>query len=250
MTAPTTTEGESPFFGELYLRSTRPFLSDVVTGAEVTFLDQKFNELPVEGPVLDVGCGHGRHLRHLQGKVRPYVGLDLDAGSLLEVCDAAPVTRGDFFRLPFRDGAFAGAYAWYNTLFTFDDVQHGPLFSELARCLKPGGGLIFHNSYWAWAAAQPISSYDNLLPDGSRLVENVTYDATRGRDDVRRELHLPDGRVMAATFFIRYYPIERLEVLLHDAGLDMVWTYGGLEGQDVHDGSPDVIVGAVKRGEP
>src|SRR5262249_13142499 len=43
-----------PFFGELYLRSTRPFLPESVTRAEADYLTRAFAELEVEGPVVDI----------------------------------------------------------------------------------------------------------------------------------------------------------------------------------------------------
>ena len=232
-------------FGELYLRSTKPFLPEHVTRADAEYLSARLAEHTVPGPVLDVGCGHGRHLHALKTS-RFTVGLDLDALSLREV--KTPAVRADFLKPPFRDGAFAVAYAWYNTLFTVEDERHAPLLHGLARCVRRGGLLILQGTNGAWARAQGTTLTHVPLADGSRLTEHVRFNAERGRDEIERRLELPDGRVMAASFFIRYYEVDALTRLLDDAGFTTMWVHGSLEGHPATERSPDLIVGAVKRG--
>jgi SAM-dependent methyltransferase len=231
-----------PFFGELYLRSTRPFLPEHVTDAEADFLRPR---LPSTGLVLDVGCGHGRHLKRLSA--RSMIGVDRDPLSLDEARQIAPVARGDFTALPFRAGAFAGAFAWYNTLGTFEPEVTQGMVRELGRCLGPGGTLIVHSSSRARAEEQPSSTYDGPLPDGSHLHEDCAYDAAGLRDRLTRRLTLPNGRVMAASFFIRYYDLDEWRSLLATAGLEVEWVCGGVDGASVTASSTDLIVGARKR---
>lgn len=230
-----------PFFGELYLRSTRPFLPSHVSDAEAAFLRAR---LPATGLVLDLGCGHGRHLERLAGL--SLVGVDRDALSLDEARHLAPVARGDFTRLPFRAGAFAGAFAWYNTLCTFEPEVTARMVKEAARCLAPGARFIVHGSHPARAIEQPSSWYDGHLPDGCHLVEECTWDGPGRRDRLTRRLTLPDGRVMAASFFIRYYDVDEWRSLLAEAGLAVDWVCGGVDGAAVSESSTDVIVGAKK----
>lgn len=231
-----------PFFGELYLRSTRPFLPEHVSDAEADFLRAR---LPRSGQVLDVGCGHGRHLRRLADLA--IAGVDRDPASLEEARSLAPVARGDFTALPFRSGAFAGAYAWYNTLGTFEPDHSLQMLKEIGRCLAPGGVFIVQGSHPARSAEQPTSRYDGYLPDGSHLVEECQFDAPGRRDRLTRRLTLPDGRVMAASFFIRYYDVDEWRFRLAVAGMDVEWVCGGVDGAEVTASSTDVIVGARKR---
>ncbi len=236
-----------PFFGELYLRSTKPFLPDYVTEAEVDFLHEKLSEPKRSGPVLDVGCGHGRHLGPLQRLPRLVTGVELDPQSLEESRAQGPVARADFFQLPFRGGAFSAAYAWYNSLFTFEDDQIRALVKEIARVLEPQGLFLVHATNVEGPRSRPEARYDSPLPDGGHLLETVHFDEKKSRDEVTRTLTLPDGRVMAASFFIRYYALDEWKALLAEAGLEVTWVCGDVEGRPLSRDSMDQIVGASKR---
>ena len=243
------TEGPKGLFGELYLRSSRPFLPEHVSVAEGDYLAARFAEAGTTGLVLDLGCGHGRHLAQLAPRMPGrVVGIDLDPLSVAEAKTVGPVCRGDLFRLPFRGGAFGGALCWYNTLGMFEDEAVPVALAELARCVRPGGLVIVHGTPPQAAQWQPEANYDGQLPDGSHLVEQVRFDAARRRDQLTRHLTLPDGRFMAASFFIRYYAVSEWEALFDAVGFEVRWVHGGLDGSALTDASVDQIVGAQKRG--
>lgn len=238
------------FFGELYLRSTLPFLSEAVTAREVDYLSRAFAD--VSGPVVDLGCGHGRHAARLNGEgalAGRVVGLERDALSLRLRRPGFPVVRGDLRALPFQAGALGGAYAWYSTLFAFSDAEHVQILREVARVLRPGGRLVFQTVPYERLAQSPGAAFRERLPDGSLLEEESRFDATRGRDVGQRQLTLPDGRVLRAAYAIRYYPLAELERLLESTGFSMTWVHGGLEGGPMTSESTDLIVGAgLRRG--
>jgi len=241
-----TTRKDDPFFGELYLRTTKPFISEQVTEAEAAYLRQVFTDHAPEGPLVDLGCGHGRHLAHLTG-TRPVFGLDRDWLSLEEAKAITPVARGDFSGLPFKSGALAGAWAWYNSVCTFPDSDFSQLLREVHRCLKPNGLLVIHTSPREKIATQPDAHAEHQLPDGSRLVEDAHYDPSTGRDLARRQLTLTDGRVMAADFFIRYYSLPELLRVLEAVGFRPLFAHGGLGFEAPSPEAEDLIVG-VSRG--
>ncbi|MHB8878827.1 MAG: class I SAM-dependent methyltransferase [Myxococcaceae bacterium] len=238
----------SEFFGELYLRSTLPFLTPEVTSREVEYLRQAFEPLKVEGPIADLGCGHGRHAAPLTGTLagRPLVGFDLDPLSLVERFEGFLAVRADLFHLPLREGSLAGAYAWYSTLFVFEDAQIAHLLGLLSRALKPGGRLVFHTVPYLHVASQPVAGYDGTLPDGSHLVEEAAFDPATGRDNAFRKLTTPGGEVLSGHFFIRYYPLPQLTRLLEGAGLTAKWIHGDLNGAPLTDTSTDLIVGVER----
>jgi SAM-dependent methyltransferase len=95
------------------------------------------------GPVLDLGCGEGRHLRELTAAGVAAVGLDLSAPLLSRARTAAtgrPLVRGDMRRLPFRDQACSAVLSLFTAFGYFGPVaRHEPVVSGIARVLTPGG---------------------------------------------------------------------------------------------------------------
>jgi SAM-dependent methyltransferase len=227
-----------PFFGELYLRSTRPFLSNLVNEAEARFL--KTNLSP--GRWLDVGCGHGRHLQHLGG-----FGVDRDPTSLHEARTFGGVAQADFTALPFRAASFDGAWCWYNSLGTLEDDVVPRVLAEVARVLKPGAVFIIQGTNLERARAQPDAGFDGPLASGDYLKESARFDAARRRDVIHRALALPNGRLLEADFFIRYYEFAEWRSLLEEAGFEVRWVVGGIDGMSLEIDSTDVIVGSQRR---
>ncbi len=238
------------FFGELYLRSTRPFLAPEITQREVAYLERCFAHHSLPGLVADLGCGHGRHAAPLntsgplQGRV---VGLELDAYSLAHRLPGFPAIRGDLRALPFRTGALAGAYAWYSTLFAFSEMEHRVILQEVARCLRPGGLLILQTVPFERLRESPSAAFQRTLPDGCVLEEESRFDPDTGMDHGRRRLRLPDGRVLSGVYTIRYYPLAELTQLLEATGLATRWVHGSLEGEPLSSASRELIVGAELR---
>ncbi|MBL8951351.1 MAG: methyltransferase domain-containing protein [Myxococcaceae bacterium] len=234
-----------PFFGELYLRSTRPFLPDDVTNVEGDYLTRAFGRVEVPGPLLDVGCGHGRHLKSLRTQ-RLRVGIDFDPLSLAEARTHASVLRANFFKLPVGTARLAGAWCWYNTLFIFEEHEQVELLREIARTLKPGGLFVCQGLARQYIEARPHAAYDDYLPDGSRLIETSTYDPVTARDSAERRLITPDGRTMVAKYFIRYYFRDEMVALLEQAGLKVQWVHGAVDESPHGPESMDLIVGAQR----
>ncbi|GHG95921.1 class I SAM-dependent methyltransferase [Comamonas sp. JC664] len=238
------------FFGELYLRSTLPFLSEAVTAREVDFLARAFADVPGPEPVVDLGCGHGRHAARLNasgplaGRV---IGLELDALSLSMRRPGFPAVQGDLRALPFREASLAGAYAWYSTLAAFTDAEHVHILREVARMLRPGGRWVFQTVPYERMEASPQAAFRQTLPDGSVLEESSHFDPRTGRDTGLRTLTTPDGRCLRASYALRYYPLAEWVGLLESTGFSVMWVKGGLEGEPLGPQSTDLIVGAERR---
>ncbi|WP_426752183.1 class I SAM-dependent methyltransferase [Myxococcus sp. Y35] len=238
------------FFGELYLRSTLPFLSEAVTAREVDFLARAFADVPGPAPVVDLGCGHGRHAARLNGAgplAGRVIGLELDALSLAVRRPGFPVVQGDLRALPFREASFAGAYAWYSTLAAFTDAEHVHILREVARVLRPGGRWVFQTVPYERLAASPRAAFQRTLPDGSVLEEVSHFDTRTGRDEGLRTLTTPEGRCLRASYSLRYYPLADWVRLLESTGFSVAWVHGGLDGEPLGPQSTDLIVGAERR---
>ena len=101
---------------------------------------QRFAGLVPEGHrVLDVACGHGRHVRFFRALGYPVVAVDVDVSVLDDLAGDAGVeiVRADLERdpWPFESRAFGGVVVT-NYLFR-------PLLPRLIAAVAPGGALIY-----------------------------------------------------------------------------------------------------------
>lgn len=126
------------------------------------------------GPVLDLACGGGRHLRLFHRRSHPVVGLDRDLGGVTDLEGTAGVTlvqadleSGDSDHSPNSlpvDGRFAGIVV--------TNYLHRPLFPAILAALEPGGVLIYETFADGNARFGRPSSPDFLLRRGE-LLETV-----------------------------------------------------------------------------
>ncbi|QCO02398.1 class I SAM-dependent methyltransferase [Azospirillum argentinense] len=93
------------------------------------------------GPVLDLACGSGRHLRLFQARNHPVVGLDRDLRGVADLCATAGVelVEADLesgVPVPLlRDHRFAAIVV--------TNYLHRPLFPAILDALEPGGLLLY-----------------------------------------------------------------------------------------------------------
>lgn len=96
--------------------------------------------LPAGGPVLDLACGGGRHLRLLLGLGHPVTGLDRDLSGLADLAQTAGVTLvkaelEDGSPFPLAGRRFAGVVVTH--------YLHRPLLPALVAAVAPGGLLLY-----------------------------------------------------------------------------------------------------------
>ncbi|WP_129789764.1 class I SAM-dependent methyltransferase [Promicromonospora panici] len=137
--------------------------------------------------VLDVGCGSGELLEHLQDRGAVPSGVD-PSSRMAELAQAraigVDVRLGDFERLPFGDGAFDALLA-VNAL-QFAEDQDAAL-AEAGRVLVPGG--VVGLAGWAERARNDLDAINVALAevdddeppeDGPLRVEGGLADVLRG----------------------------------------------------------------------
>jgi SAM-dependent methyltransferase len=97
----------------------------------------------LEGPVLDLACGRGRHARAVVEAGLSALGIDRNLESLRALAGATPdapllAVAADLeggAGIPVREGAFG-------TVLVFRYL-HRPLCAEIAARLRPGGRLLY-----------------------------------------------------------------------------------------------------------
>ena len=111
---------------------------DPIQALEGPVMRKIMDELP-EGPILDAGCGTGRHTKYLADAGRDVLGVDANEGMLAKAQSKLPDVEfraGTVSDLPVED-------ATYNSIICglvfghLPEIQ--PAIDEFARVLAPGG---------------------------------------------------------------------------------------------------------------
>lgn len=208
------------WFGELYRETTEPLLGPALSQLEADVVAGLLGLRPGER-VLDVGCGHGRHLRALRGRGLRVTGVDRDGGSL-RAATATPtatptLVRADFRQLSLRP-VFDAAYSWYSSLFLGGDGENERALAELGRVVRPGGRLLVQHANPFRLAREPLAQARRTLPGGGEVEEESRFDPATGVEMLQRTMRR-EGRVLAGLVRLRYYRPSEWKALAARAGL-------------------------------
>ncbi len=130
--------------------------------------------------VLDVGCGHGRHLSTIEAQGFRVVGLDCNHVPLakLQKQKANVLIQANIFALPLREQCIDAIVAW-QVVCQFPAARQTALFAEFHRVLKPDGLVVlagcFENPAWNSTRSCGVSSQQSLesiLPPGFTLFDS------------------------------------------------------------------------------
>ncbi len=198
------------------------------------------------GPVLDLGCGSGRHLKVLSRTNPEALGMDLSK-PLLDLVDPElrpRLLRGDMRALPFRDEALAGVCLWFTPFGYFGDEANAALARDLGRVVRPGG-LVLLDYLDADHLAAHLVAEDVVERNGLRVLSRRFLEGPRVVKRMRIE-HLAGGPVREVSESVRLYrPGELLEIFAA-AGFRLRRAFGDYAGRPHGPGSPRWIGLLVK----
>ena len=201
------------------------------------------------GPVLDLGCGYGRHLFALREHGLRAFGLDRSR-ALLRAADARLrpyLTRGDFRALPLRDGSFGAVVMMFSSFGYFDDEENARTLQEVARVCRAGGWVILDGMNPARVriglvpeshtrrGQLELHERRSLSSDGRRVIKEVLARASDGSERRWRE-------------DVRLYEPAELAALLERAGLAKARVEGDFDGRAWTADAPRAIVWARRSG--
>ncbi|MBP9004107.1 MAG: class I SAM-dependent methyltransferase [Candidatus Hydrogenedentes bacterium] len=185
-------------------------------------------------PLLDCGCGTGRHLLWLARHLPRAIGLDFSLPLLRTAREKlgaiVPLVRGDMRRLPFPDRSFGYACSFFTSFGYFEDTENARVLSEWARVLRPGG-LLFLD----YLNTDHVRR--NLRPESHRVMgpwsiqEYRWIDPRARRVNKRVRLTDPGGNTREFHESVRLYEPAELESLLADHGLRVYRRFGGYDGR-------------------
>ena len=222
------------FFGQGYLDSLRQ--NPERTLQEVSFIETTL-ALPVGSSLLDLCCGHGRHLIELAARGYHMTGLDLDP-LFLQIARDEAEKRGVQVRLEDRDmrdipfaNEFDGAYNVFTAFgYLESDGEDQKVLDAVARALKPGSPFLMEllDRDTLMRIYQRHDWYET--DTGIKVLEQREFDFLAGRINARHTRIYPNGIQGEDQPSVRVYTLTELARMLQAAGLVVEATFGGLDG--------------------
>lgn len=239
------------YFKNWYLELSRDDarLSDERTQQDVDFLEKILN-LPRNAKVLDLCCGHGRHLV-LLAKKYDMTGLDMDENALKEAQTNADkknisprIVTGDMRDIPFQN-EFDAVINMFNSFGYFnDDKENLSVLKEINKSLKDDGLLVldlrnkketanFLPRYWF--------KHKNMYV----LMEN-SFNKSLNQEEVKMIIIDEKGNTQKTDFSVKLYSLDQITDMLNKTGFSLEKKYGGTDFSEYSNISNKMILVAKK----
>jgi len=235
------------FFDDVYLDFMRYYRGEEASRQEALFIQKALGISPGKR-VLDVACGHGRHMAHMPRD--SVVGIDINLNYLKHAKRFGDVVAGDVRNPPFRRGAFHGAYIMHSTLGMFGPEGDLEILTWLSGIIKPGGRLLvdvankakIEDIYAAlgetwnfWISAGPY-----------RVLSTAHFNPLHSRVREVRQIYKAGKYLGERVLELTLYGLGELRIMLSTVGFAVEAVYGDFTGEEYRRGSDRLIVVAVK----
>ncbi|MDQ3283911.1 MAG: class I SAM-dependent methyltransferase [Acidobacteriota bacterium] len=182
----------------------------------------------VDGPVLDLACGMGRHMQELQAAGYHAVGCDLSHVLLrtgMREYGAMPLARADMRALPFCDGVFAGLVNFFTSFGYFaTEDENLQVVREMARVLDKGAHFLF--------------DYLNVHRELEKLVQRETRETPMGPVKLERWFDSSDRSFNKRITIgekryierVRGYDLDEISAMFASSNLSIRSSFGNFDG--------------------
>ena len=195
--------------------------------------------------VLDLCCGNGRHLAHLQKVAPAACGLDYSADLLAlakrQCRPGTPLVRADMRSVPFGE-AFDVIFNFFTSFGYFHRPEENAAVAwHMGRALKPGGRFFmdYLNGTQVRATLVPESIREEA---GYRIHEVRWIDEQAQRVNKKTLVYYEEALVLETGESVRLYSLDELEALLHFGGLRIDMVYGNYGGEAWTETQPRMII--------
>lgn len=226
------------WFGEDYL-DLYAYRDEIEARDHVAFFKSRIGR--IEGPVLDLACGAGRHVNELRAQGYAAIGCDLSY-VLLRSARADHVVRADMRQLPFCDASFHGLVNFFTSFGYFENEDDNlVVVREMCRVLAKSSPFLF--------------DYMNVHRELSRLVQKEEREIDGGVVEIERwfdaasktfnkRISIAGKRYIER---VRAYELDEIAALFAAGGLSIRDVAGDFDGRPYSHESPRVIVIGVKK---
>ena len=218
--------------------------------------------LPTADPVLDLGCGQGRHLAWLRDQGVAAFGLDLSRDLLGQARrDHGPglsLVRGDMRHLPLGDGSFGAVLSLFTAFGYFGELADNlGMVRQVVRVLRPGG--LWYLDYLDCVAVrrelsgQPpltrerhlgplaVTETRRLAPGERQVIKLVEIRPQPGRQEQAAALGVAEAGLNYEEKVALFDRSELLE-MAHDAGLELAKGVGSYNGAPLDQGNRWILI--------
>ncbi len=205
-------------------------------------------EQGLQGPVLDLCCGFGRHAAAMTRRGLDVVGVDLSA-ELLRSADshiAGRLARCDARSLPFKQSSFAGLVNLFSSFGYFGEDGDLEVLDEIARVLMPSGVAFMDlmNPEFVHATLVPFSEREEqgVVLTEERALENDGLQVVKQVCMTR-----PDGEVRRWREEVRLYTVADLAESLQERGIEVESVAGAFDGRPLAADTPRQLLRLSRR---
>lgn len=230
------------WFGEEYL-DLYAYRDESEAKRHVTFFKSRVGK--VNGPLLDLACGKGRHLHELRDAGYSAVGCDLSHVLLARAKDddaALQVTRADMRRLPFCDGAFHALVNFFTSFGYFENEDdNAVVVREMCRVLARNSPFLFDFMNVHRELKQLVRKEEREIEGGTARIERWFDAATR---TFNKRITIGDRNYIER---VRGYDLDEISTLFTAGGLTIREVFGDFDGSPYSESSPRVILIGVRK---
>ena len=221
------------WFGEEYLEL-YSYRDATEARRDAGFFRAHFGAL--DGPVLDLACGNGRHVSELRCAGYRTVGCDLSFTLLhngIAEYGPMPLVRSDMRSLPFRSATFAGLVNFFTSFGYFsDEAENAQVVREMSRVLRAGAVFLFDYLNVAHELQKLILREKR----GDMLIERW-YDASD--HSFNKRITIGQKRFLER---VRGYDLGEIMAMFTASGLGIQNVFGDFSGEKFCASSPRLIL--------
>jgi SAM-dependent methyltransferase len=205
---------------------------------QVAFFAQQFG--PIEGSVLDLACGMGRHLVELKSSGYSAIGCDLSFTMLrngLVEYGPMPVARADMRALPFPTAAISALVSFFTSFGYFPtEEENVQVVREMSRVLQPGAVFLFDYLNVHRELQMLVQREMRTTPMGEVRIERW-FDASDR--SFNKRMTIGEKRYLER---VRGYDLEEISMMFAMCRLQIQAAFGDFDGSPFSHSSPRLIL--------